>query len=407
MNSDPLRRLDRFFAPLVPSSDAAVAPPLFTSTGGEEVHTPHGSTLLLTRRFTWDALPAAASFEIIRHDGWRPSTLDSRLPASTPLSRLACLDIETTGLSLGAGTVAFLVGVIAAEPDGVVLRQFLIRDFSEEAAQQLLLAEHLGGFEVLCTYNGARFDLPILRSRSVINRTDAPWLAHPHLDLLYPVRSIWRNIWPDCRLATAESRLLGVVRQQNCEGWEVPLRFRQFLSEPRESVLSDVLEHNAQDLVSLLCLSAAMERFYAIDYAGFGLSQAELLGLARSLCARRRWESSLRLYGQARAMGRLSPDLGRHMRHYVRLLKKYSRWPEARDVWQDLALSGEAPDRFWAHVEEAKFLEHRQKSPSDALGATLLARHELGTLPCAPERDRLEAELHTREERLLGLQKGR
>jgi uncharacterized protein YprB with RNaseH-like and TPR domain len=405
LNTDPLRRLDRFYDSGTPSPISTRPSLCFEAAGGQEINTPNGPTLVLTRKYAWEALPGGPSLEAIRHSGWRPATLDQRLPERTPLTRLACVDIETTGLSLGAGTVAFLVGVISALPEGAVLKQFLIRDFSEEAAQQLLLALHLDEMEVLCTYNGARFDLPILRSRSVINRIEAPWLQRPHLDLLYPVRSIWRKIWPDCRLATSELRLLGVVRHEDCEGWEVPLKFRQFLNDPAEASLLDVLEHNAQDLVSLLCLCAVMERIYSDDFAGFGLSQSELLGLARSLCARKRRESGLRMYAQARSLGRLAPDYGHHMRHYVRLLKKQSDWLRARDVWQELARSGEGQDRFWAHLEEAKFLEHRQKSAAAALDATRAAREELSAFPDPSRQQRLAAELETREVRLQRQQK--
>jgi len=345
------------------------------------------------------------SWEAIRREGWRPAAIHAHLPDHAALERLACLDIETTGLSLGAGTVAFLVGVIHASEQGATLKQFLIRDFPEEAAQQHLLAEYLEDFEVLCTYNGARFDLPILRARSVIHRIEAGWLGQPHLDLLYPVRSIWRTNWPDCRLATAEMRLLGVVRHEDCESWEVPLRFRQFLADPSESLILDVLEHNAQDLVSLLCVCAAVERVFCEDFDGFGFTQSELLGLGRSLCARGRRQAGLRIYEQARSMGRLAPDFGRHMRHYVRLLKKDARWVEARGVWRELAVLGEGRDRIWAHVEEAKFLEHREKSPEGALEATEHARRELGALPDLPARERLAAELEARQDRLRRLKK--
>jgi len=404
LGREPLDRLDRFYTGGQPHH--ASRPALnFEMAGGEVVRTPHGATLVLTRRYAWDALPAGASFEAVRAAGWAPASLDTRLPDRAALCGLACIDIETTGLSLGAGTVAFLVGVIHGEETGAVLKQFLIRDFQEEAAQQTLLAEHMGRFEVLCTYNGARFDLPILRSRAIMHRIDAPWLEHPHLDLLYPVRSVWRKIWPDCRLATAEMRLLGVVRHQDCEGWEVPLRFRQFLHDQSEATLADVLEHNAQDLVSLYCLTAALLRLYSDDFAGFGLSQTELLCLARSVYARGRRDTGLRLYAHACNMGRLDPEFDRHMRHYVRLLKKQSLWDEARRVWQNMAASSTGADRFWAFLEEAKFLEHRLKVPAAALEATLRAADELAAFTDRELRSRLADEVRLREIRLRRMQK--
>jgi hypothetical protein len=286
------------------------------------------------------------------------------------------------------------------------LRQYLVRDFSEEAAQQHLLATDLGRFEVVSTYNGARFDLPILRARAILNRTHAPWLDLPHLDLLYPVRAVWRHTWPDCRLATAEMRLLGVVRHDDCEGWEVPLRYRQFLNEQSEAPLMDVLEHNAQDLVSLLCLVAILQELFTAERS-FGLSQAELLGLARAILARGREDSGLRLYDEARKMGRLAPEYGRHMRHLIRILKRRNEWSRAREVWAELATSPQALERYWAHVEEAKYQEHRLKTPADALRATEQARMALSLLRATPSQSRLSAELDHREHRLSRHQKAR
>ncbi len=400
MSQDFGSRLDRFFEPRSSAPAGARPSLLFKSLGGEEAITPHGSTLVLSRTYAWEQLPGNFSWQGVRNDGWHPAHLGSHLPDSVPLAGLACLDIETTGLSLGTGTVAFLVGVIHAEPDGVKLTQFLIRDFPEEAAQQHLLSGYMSRFEVLCTYNGARFDLPILQSRSVLHRIEAAWLSRPHLDLLYPVRSLGRTLWPDCRLATAEFRLLGVVRQQDCEGWEVPLRFRQFLQLPSESLLLDVLEHNAQDLLSLLCLVAVMQRIYGEDTDGFGLAQAELLGLARSLVMRGRPDAGLRVYRRATSQGRLAADFDSHMRHYVRLLKRQALWDEARQVWQTVSQAPGSSHRTWALLEEAKFLEHRERRPAEALLVSQGALAAASELPAGPGQRRLLALVAARCERL-------
>lgn len=400
-------RLDRYFEARPSAPEGARPSLLFSSLGGEEKGTPYGSTLVLSRTYAWDRLPGNFSWQFVRDQGFRPAQLNPNLPHHVPLSGLACLDIETTGLSLGTGTVAFLVGVVHAEPGGVKLSQFLIRDFPEEAAQQHLLSEHMSRFDVLCTYNGARFDLPILHSRSVLHRIEAAWLSRPHLDLLYPVRSIGRSHWPDCRLATAELRLLGVVRHQDCEGWEVPLRFRQFLQVPSESILLDVLEHNAQDLISLLCLVAAVQRIYGEDTDGFGLSQAELLGLARSLAMRGRTDAGLRMYRRATAPGRLASDYDNHMRHYVRLLKRQSLWDEAREAWRGVLQAPGSSQRTWALLEEAKFLEHREKRPDLALEVAQNAQAAVLDLAAGPSRTRLAALVAARCERLERSQKPR
>ncbi len=108
----------------------------------------------MDRIYDWDTLPGATSMADIRRVHWQPGLIDTRIRSSFGLDQVACVDIETTGLSLGAGTVAFLVGVISAKECGLHLRQYLIRDFSEEPAQQWLLSEDLRRHPLLITYNG-------------------------------------------------------------------------------------------------------------------------------------------------------------------------------------------------------------------------------------------------------------
>lgn len=400
MTPDFDRHLDRFYERASGPKAAGRASLNFERFGGREHETPAGPTLELTRHYAWSDLPARASFQRVAEQGWMPALIDPRHHDRVAPESVTFVDIETTGLSIGAGTVAFLVGTLNLDPDGLVLRQFLLRDFAEECAQQQAIASRLDPFELVVTYNGGRFDLPVLRSRAILNRVEAPWLAHAHLDILHPVRAVWRNLWPDCRLATAEHRLLGVTRDVDCEGWEVPLRYRQFLLEQSEEPLIEVLEHNAQDLISLAGVTAVVQHLFDPDRGEFGLTQAELFGLARALTARGREEQALRAFSQGRALGRLAPDYMRAMRMLSRLLKRQGNWDGAADVWLEIAGSGDPWDRYWAHLEQAKAAEHRSRNLQAAVKATLRADAALALLPAAPAIHRLRSQLHHRLTRL-------
>ena len=48
------------------------------------------------------------------------------------ISQVLFLDTETTGLSGGAGTVAFEIGIGYFESDKMIIRQYIMRDYSEE-----------------------------------------------------------------------------------------------------------------------------------------------------------------------------------------------------------------------------------------------------------------------------------
>lgn len=160
------------------------------------------------------------------------------------------LDTETTGLSHGAGTVAFLVGVGYFEGDSFVVRQYLMRDYDEEVFLLQKVMQHLASKTTLCTFNGASFDMPLLDTRFTMQRMRNPYHLQ-HIDLLHVARRVWKMRLKSCRLSRLEERVLGIVREDDLPGALVPERYFQYLKTKNETLLSDILEHNAQDIISL------------------------------------------------------------------------------------------------------------------------------------------------------------
>lgn len=161
------------------------------------------------------------------------------------------LDTETTGLSHGAGTVAFLVGIGCFERDCFVVRQYLMRDYDEEPLVLAAVAAHMERSKVLCTFNGASFDLPLLENRFTLQRMRDRYVVRPHVDLLPSSRRVWKLRLKKCNLTNLECAVLGMERVDDLPGALVPERYFSFLKTRDFSLLEDVLEHNAQDIVSL------------------------------------------------------------------------------------------------------------------------------------------------------------
>ncbi|MCY1008822.1 ribonuclease H-like domain-containing protein [Nannocystis pusilla] len=182
--------------------------------------------------------------------------------------RARFLDLESTGLGHGAGTVAFVVGLATLDGDHWQIEQWLLTQLSGEVA---LLADlearvrALGG--PLVTFNGASFDLPLLRGR--LRRcglaTDA--FAGTHLDLLPVARRLWRGRGPDCRLTTLEQTQLGVQRYGDIAGRAIPEVFWTALREPHEArareAVRRVVGHNLVDVLTMPALAGAMARTLA------------------------------------------------------------------------------------------------------------------------------------------------
>ncbi len=116
---------------------------------------------------------------------------------------------------------------------------------------------------MLVSYNGKCYDAPLLATRYRLARLPNPLAGLAHLDLLHPVRRHWKGQWENCRLATAERQLLGVVREDDLPGSEAPAAWLTYLRGGSAANLRRVAEHNAQDLKSLagvLLHMAALER---------------------------------------------------------------------------------------------------------------------------------------------------
>jgi len=104
---------------------------------------------------------------------------------------------------------------------------------------------------VLVSYNGKCYDSPLLKTRYRLARLSDPLSGLGHLDLLHPVRRHWKGVWENCRLATAERELLGVVREDDLPGSEAPAARLNYLRGGSARNVRRVLAHNSQDLKSL------------------------------------------------------------------------------------------------------------------------------------------------------------
>ena len=241
----------------------------------------------------------------------------------------------------------------------------------------------LSSADLLVSYNGKTFDIPLLRDRCRLLR--APALPEPpHLDLLYPTRRLFRSVWPDCRLATAEQRLLGLVREDDLPGSEAPRAWRDYLVGGSSDVLARVLRHNALDVLSLLLLGPALTR---------ALNNPPAFN-ADPLAATEIWE---RNGDRKRALAVLEDSRAQlDTRGKLALawaLRCSGRWADAEKIWEQLACEGclEAVERL------AKYHEHVCRDWSRALDYVL-------RLEDGPEvrhrRDRLKRRLGAPQGRL-------
>ncbi len=210
---------------------------------------------------------------------------------------MIAIDTETTGVGQSSGTIAFLIGAAWFAGDELRVEQWTLTRLSAEAGMLRAFAERLeelaGPSTVLLSYNGASFDLPLLRARCRRARVECPRLEGRHIDLLLPVRRLWRDVEPDCRLSTLERSRLGVVRHDDVAGHEIPEAFWSWLEDPDDGEAAALIErvhvHNQVDLLTLPALAAEVAA--AIRSPS---GSAEALRVARLEVARGERDTALR-----------------------------------------------------------------------------------------------------------------
>ena len=177
--------------------------------------------------------------------------------ATTPLEQMLFLDTETTGLAGGAGTYAFMVGLGWFTEAGFCLRQFFLRDPSEESEFLQVLAEQFVNKTLLVTFNGKSYDVPLLRNRFALKKQPFSLDSLDHLDLLTLARRLWSNRLPSRRLRALESEILGVERsEEDIEGHLIPDVYFGFLKNGEVGQLPQVFHHNKMDIEPMMAMAS-------------------------------------------------------------------------------------------------------------------------------------------------------
>jgi uncharacterized protein len=145
---------------------------------------------------------------------------------------VAFVDIETTGLSQRRDKIT-VVGIY----DGIESKTY-IRDINLDD-----IVEEFSKYRLLVSFNGARFDLPFIKS-------EFPEIEFKqlHIDLMYPLRRIGYN----GGLKNIE-KLLGISRSEDTEGltgFDAVRLWKQY-ERGDEEALEKLVKYNIEDIVNL------------------------------------------------------------------------------------------------------------------------------------------------------------
>jgi uncharacterized protein len=369
--SELRRRLDRAMEPrhqafpARPVAEAGKAISLEHAVAGEEVRTSWGSFFISRTDLKPDALHGRTRIGDMERASMRTIGFLTGLDAAQnlPLSDGLFLDTETTGLMGGTGTFPFLIGLGWFEGDSFVTCQLFARDFSEEGAMLRHLDELASKKGFLVTFNGKAYDLNLLATRFILNRSRTMLTALPHVDLLHPCRRLFAHRLDNARLSTIERHVLGVERSGDVPGFEIPQRYFDWLRRRDGRLLEDVFAHNRMDIVSMASLLKHLTDLIEVSELGCH-DHGDLLRLACLVHERGDLEKAGRMLRTL--ISSHHADVAVSARQTLSLTyKKAHRWEEAAQLWQHLVASDR--HNYFAVIELAKFYEHRTGECEKAL----------------------------------------
>ena len=326
---------------------------------GMFVKTPFGESFVCENFFPYDFRCG----EIILSQIFKSSThklshlVGDKRVDNIDIRKTVFLDTETTGLSGGAGTFAFLIGLGYFTDDQFCVRQYFMRDYDEEQAHLSALNELLLKFENVVTYNGKSFDLPLMESRFIMSGIEMNLKDPAHLDLLYPVRRLWKKRLENCSLSTVERDILGVYRENDVPGYLVPEIYFRYLKTKDAREIKGVFDHNLQDILSLVVLTAKINDFFR-EPLNDTISPLDIYSLGKIYDKRKEYTKSTFYYNEALKYDLSREDYLETLRLVSFAYKRQGKWMEAEKAWKD-AIDKSQEFIYYPHEELAKYYEHQ------------------------------------------------
>ena len=269
------------------------------------------------------------------------------------------LDTETTGLSGGAGTFIFLIGLGYFTENQFCVRQYFMRDYNEEQALLSALNELLLKFESVITYNGKSFDLPLMETRFIMSGMEMNLKNPAHLDLLYPVRRLWKRRLENCSLSTVEREILGVYRENDVPGYLVPEIYFRYLRTGDARDIKGVFEHNLQDILSLVVLTAKINDFFR-EPLNNNFYPLDIFSLGKIYDKRKEYIKSSFYYNEALKSNLPGEEFLEALKLISFTYKRLEKWEEAEKVWKE-TINKSREFIYYPYEELAKYYEHHLK----------------------------------------------
>jgi len=338
--------------------------PIDSVIDGKEIDTPLGQAFVIEKTYAFDPrnedLPLEFKASLENLSTWIG---DPNIGGCKPHS-FTFLDTETSGLAGGTGTYAFLIGIGKFTNEGFHLSQFFMRDPFEEPAQLAAVLGALHESKVLVTYNGKSFDVPLLNTRYISNGEPPPLKTHSHIDLLILARRLWRDRLPSRTLGSIEENILGLIRtEDDIPGWMVPSIYFDYIKTGDARPLTNVLYHNAMDIISLASLLNHVSSILDDPHGGKVEHGADLIAVGKIYEDIGEFDAAAECFARGLEFHLPSNIRERAVHRWSIMEKRRDNYDKSIQLWRGAAEYKE----IYAHEELAKVFEHKIKDYSQAI----------------------------------------
>jgi hypothetical protein len=271
---------------------------------------------------------------------------------------------------------------------GLRVAQVFLPQPGMEPAFLYALREELEPADSISTFNGASFDLPVLRTRWVMARMPGELTNTPHVDLLTLVRALYRHRLESCTLRMVEERVLGYERDDPIPSALVPDAYFEYLRAGSLDFLEAAIEHNRLDVISLVHLHSRL--LHRLNGDETDMDAADWLAIGRLRLRRGSRADGWRALRNATSFAKGEASATAGLLISRRLVRRGSiaaadgllSWLEA-SITEDIRVS----------LARARLLEWRYRDPRRALAVVEAAQRRM------PHQ---AADLETRRARLHG-----
>jgi len=398
---EKLAQLERSHLAIIGSTPEPATPRLDSSSflPGEQYATASGSCW--RNRIEFELHHRHGQFELnylLRHASEHLQLVAKKLAFShVKMNRLLFIDTETTGLSGGIGTLAFLIGVGYFDGNRFVIEQYLMQRFEEERVLLRILFDLIEKYSqtdgALVSFNGKSYDLPLLINRGIFHRLLSTTPQFLHLDLLHPARRLWKNALIECSLNRLETAVLQIQRTGDVPGSLIPEIYFRFLRTGDPRPLAAVLHHNQLDILSMVVLLQRMLHLYASKLPAATVP-VDWLAMGEAFDQIQKYDDGLEFYSRLLQQDLPLPIRKQVLLRLALLYKKQRNYAAAIVLWQQ-ALS-HAGFTLEPYEELAKAYEHRLADLQKAKSYSLQALENIQLLKQISEQ-----QVYTEEEQRL------